>query len=450
MTLPIRARLAVVCAALVGGLVVGLGALVYLRLEADLRAAADDGLQTRAETLADEPPAGSVIPADASDVGDIFAQILTRDGKIRATTTGLAPGALVAAIEPLTLEGPRYFDAVVQTSDESVLARVLTMPAAHGDVVVVGVAFDDQREALDRLLSLFGLAGPVAVGLAGAVGWLVAGAALRPVERMRVESEAVSGSEPGRRLPVPRTGDELASLGHSLNRMLDRLEAAVERERRFVADASHELRTPLANLKAELDLALRRARSPSELVDALRSASEETERLTRLAEDLLLLASADGGRLPMRREDLDVTGLLRDTVESFSGRADSLGVNLEASVAEELRARLDGVRLRQAVGNLIDNALQHTPRGGHVTLEASDTTGNLTIAVSDTGPGFPSSFLPDAFEAFSRADASRARPLGGAGLGLAIVRAIAEAYGGTVQATNRDSGGAVVVLRIPA
>ncbi|MEO5939656.1 MAG: ATP-binding protein, partial [Candidatus Limnocylindrales bacterium] len=261
--------------------------------------------------------------------------------------------------------------------------------------------------------------------------------------------EAVSASELGRRLPVPRANDELAALGRSLNRMLDRLETAVERERRFVADAGHELRTPLANLKAELDLALRRARSPGELVDALRSASEETDRLAGLAEDLLLLASSDSGRLPMLREMVDVSTLLAVTLESFSGRASSLGIALDSSVSDGIRARLDGTRIRQAVGNLIDNALRHTSPGGRVTLEMTRQPGTLAIAVSDTGEGFAPAFLPRAFEAFARADAERSRSAGGAGLGLAIVRAVAEAHGGSVEAANRAGGGALVVIRVP-
>jgi two-component system OmpR family sensor kinase len=450
MTLPIRARLAIVCAALVGALVIGLGALVYLRLEADLRAAADDGLVSRAEQLIAEPPSDSTIDPGPSDVGDVFAQIVNRDGTIVAATPGLAPGSVASTADLAALEGPRYFEALVATTGEPVLARVLETPADHGRVIVTGVAFDDQRETLDRLLNLFGLAGLVAIVFAGGVGWLVARSALRPVERMRVESEAVSGSDPGRRLAVPASRDELAALGGSLNRMLERLEAAVERERRFVADAGHELRTPLANLKAELDLALRRARSPAELVDALRSASEETDRLARLADDLLLLAGADGGRLPMHREDTDVAALVRDTTQSFAGLAASLGVELETSVEEGLRASVDPARIRQAAGNLVDNALQHTPAGGRVTVDAARRDGTLSFAVTDTGEGFASSFLPHAFEAFTRADPSRSRSAGGAGLGLAIARAIAEAHGGTVDAGNRDQAGAIVVLRVPA
>jgi heavy metal sensor kinase len=449
MSLPIRARLAAVCAFLVGVLVVGLGALVYLRLEADLQAAADDELLSRAELLVQEAPGGAALEPGTSDAGDIFAQILTRDGTVVASTPGLGPDPVVPRVGLGTLAGPRSFEATVPTVDEPVLARVLEVPTVDGQVVVTGVAFDDQREVLDRLRSLFAVAGLVAIALAGAVGWIVAGAALRPIDRMRIEAEAVSGSEPGRRLPVPGTRDELAALGGSLNRMLDRLETAVERERRFVADAGHELRTPLANLKAELDLALRRSRSPSELVASLRSASDETDRLTRLAEDLLLLAGADAGRVPMRREDVDVVTLVQDTVDSFSGRAAEVGIEIDTSIADGLRASVDGTRIRQAVGDLIDNAMRHTPPGGRVSVEATRSDGMLVISVADTGDGFPPAFLPHAFEPFARADASRSRAEGGAGLGLAIVQVIAEGHGGTVVARNGNQGGAVVVLSIP-
>jgi heavy metal sensor kinase len=314
---------------------------------------------------------------------------------------------------------------------------------------VVGASLEDQQEAVGRLLALLLIGGPVGVVLASGVGWLVAGGALRPVERLRVEAEAVSGSEPGRRLPVPNTRDELARLGESLNRMLGRLEAAVERERRFVGDASHELRTPLANLKAELDLALRRARAPDELVLALRSAAEETDRLARLAEDLLVLARADGGRLTVRREDLDAGRLVRDTVASFAGRAAGLGISITPVIQDGVHAEIDPARVRQALGNLIDNALRHTPSGGRVVVELVRRDGSMTIDVADTGEGFEPAFLHRAFDPFSRSDAARSRTDGGAGLGLAIVGAVAEAHGGSVHARNQPEGGASVVMTLP-
>jgi two-component system, OmpR family, sensor kinase len=280
-------------------------------------------------------------------------------------------------------------------------------------------------------------------------GWLVGGAALRPVERMRVETEAISESEPDRRLSVPATGDELAALGRSLNHMLDRLQTAVDRERRVVDNASHELRTPLANLKAELDLALRRARTEPELLAALRSASDETDRLARLAADLLVLARAHRGRLPIRRQEVDVDQLVREAVDAFAGSASAAEVTVAKEVAPALHGSLDGPRVRQALDNLLDNAIRHAGRKGKVTVSADRQADELRLAVTDSGPGFAPEFVADAFEPFSRMDEGRARSAGGAGLGLAIVRAVAEAHGGTVTAANRPEGGAVVELRIP-
>ena len=152
----------------------------------------------------------------------------------------------------------------------------------------------------------------------------------------------------------------------------------------------------------------------------------------------------------MRREEIDLADVVRETVESFSGRASSLGITLEASTDDHVEARLDRARIRQAVGNLVDNALRHTPAGGRVTVAISRTEQGTSILVSDTGPGFADAVLPHAFEAFARADGPRSSPAEGAGLGLAIVRAVAEAHGGTVEAANGRQGGAVVVLSVPA
>ena len=446
--MPIRLRLALVCAALVSVLVVGLGAVVYLRLEGDLIGAVDDELLTRAGAIAAEGPTPD-LDVNQTDVGDVFAQRVARYGRVVGATEGFDSVELIPPAELAALRGPVARYASVQTGDEIVPTRLLALPVSDGTVVVTGVAIDDQQAALSTLATQFALALPIAIVLAGGVGWLVAGAAVRPVERMRREAEAISGSEPDRRLPVPATRDELTALGASLNRMLDRIEATVERERRFVDDASHELRTPLANLKSELDLALMRSRSEEDLIAALRSAADETDRLVRLAEDLLVLARADGGRLPIRREPIDLVQVAHDTVESFASRAASLGVTIDLIGDPPIEAMADPERLRQALGDLIDNALRFSSRGGRVTIGLSGDGDGVTITVADSGPGFPTGFLASAFEPFSRADPARGRADGGAGLGLAIVRAVAEAHGGGVEARNDPAGGAIVALRLP-
>ena len=442
----LRTRVTLVSAALMAVVLAATGAFVYLRLQTELRQAMDETLRSRAEAERLVVERSGVLPSDQPD--DAFAQLIGSDGSLIESSGSIAgEPALVAADIAASALSER--DAVT-IEGEVVPARMLAFPISQGRVLVVGASLDDQRQTLGRLATSLAVGGPLALVLAVGVTWLLVGWTLRPVESIRGQAAAISASDPGRRLPVPGTGDELARLAETLNAMLERLEEAIERERRFVDDASHELRTPLANLKAELDLALRRSRTADELERALRSAAEETDRLARLAEDLLVLARADRGRLPIRREPVDVARMVGGTVDTFAARASERGVGIDVRVPEELRADVDELRMRQALGNLLDNGLRYVPSGGRMRVAAERHDGSLRLEVRDTGPGFPPEFLPVAFEAFARPDASRSRPGGGTGLGLAIVAAVAEAHGGTVEADNLPGGGAVVVLSIPA
>src|SRR4051794_23873568 len=181
--------------------------------------------------------------------------------------------------------------------------------------------------------------------------------------------------------------------------MLARLQAAFARERAFVSDASHELRTPLAILKTELELALRSGRTTEELAEALRSAAVEVDRLSRLSEDLLVLARTYEGRLPLRAEPQRVGALIREVADAFDSQARASGASIDVAASGDLEASIDPVRMRQALGNLVDNALRHG--GGHVELSAVRSNGRVELHVRDDGPGFPEAFLPQAFERFT-------------------------------------------------
>jgi signal transduction histidine kinase len=223
--------------------------------------------------------------------------------------------------------------------------------------------------------------------------------------------------------------------------MLGRLDEGLERERRFVADASHELRTPLALLKTELELALRHPRDADALRAAIASAADDTDRLVRLANDLLVLARVDERGLPLRPERLDVRPLLDVVAGRFAARAATEGRRVRVEAAPGLAVDADRERVEQALGNLVDNALRHG--AGVVTVRAAPVNASIELAVSDEGPGLPPDFVPRAFERFSRVD--QARGGGGAGLGLALVRAVARAHGG-----DATAAGATVVVRLPA
>ena len=332
------------------------------------------------------------------------------------------------------------------TDDPARLLATRARAAQRDLVVVVGTPLDDRDDALKNLATLLLIGGPIALLLAALAGYGVAAAALRPVERMRRQAAAIQAAAPGQRLSVPPADDEIRRLGETLNEMLGRLEAGIERERRFVADASHELRTPLAVLKAELDLALAGERDVAELQSALRSASGETDRLVSLAEDLLVLARVEHGRLPIRLEEVRVAELLARVAARFTRQADERGAELVIAPAHEITVSADPLRIEQALGNLIDNALRHG--GSHIVVAAVLSAGRLELHVTDDGRGFPPDFIEDAFERFTRADAARGR--GGAGLGLAIVATIAQAHGGDAAALNRDEGGADVWIAVPA
>ena len=327
-------------------------------------------------------------------------------------------------------------------------ARLLATPvSADGRrvLVVVGTDSDDRDATLRSLLLLFLIGGPVALALASLAGYGVASAALAPVEQMRRKAAQISEHTPGERLPVGHTDDEVARLGATLNTMLDRLERSFQRERAFVADASHELRTPLAILKTEIELALREGRTQEELVEALRSAGEETDRLAELAEALLIIARADGGGLALAPGPVRSDELLDGVAARFAGRVRASGRELVVDDGSAPQLTADRRRLEQALGNLVENALHHGAGTIHLAAQARDASAELHVR--DEGPGFPPQFIAEAFERFTRADPARTR--GGSGLGLSIVQVIARAHGGVAHAANHPDGGADVWIELP-
>src|SRR4051812_4434930 len=411
----------------------------------ELQGTLDRGLRARADQLAAVARRTAVPdlspgrrPALGTD--ESVAQVLDRRGRVLAASPSardirlLGPGELGRA-RATSL----FADRAGEARDDEAL-RVLAVPVTHTGgtrLAVVAASADDRAEALSSLLllELLGLGG--ALLLAGVAGYLAAGVALRPVEAMRARA-AVVPEQPGLRLPVPPVDDELGRLGATLNAMLDRIDRAAATERRFLADASHELRTPLAILKGELEVARLEGDDPDALRAAIASAGEEADRLCRLAEDLLVLARADDGHLPLTAAGEPARALLQRGAARPAPGAAAPGRSPRADAAAGVPAGGARLRLEQAVGNLVDNALRHG--AGDVRLRGEVRDGAVALVVEDEGPGFPPAFAPRAFERFARADDGRTSE--GAGLGLAIVDAVARAHGGTV----RIDGPAVSVL----
>ena len=387
----------------------------------------------------------------AANPPEYLVQIVDASGRVRA---GSEEAGTQPVLSPADLDRARQERILVTRQIEGESERLLAQPLAQrsGWVTVVGTSLASYDSTISRVTRELAIGCSVFVVFAGAGAYVLAMGALRPVERLRREVAAIPeravGSSPTT-VRVPSTRDEIAALARTMNDLLARLRRALQRERDLVADASHELRTPFTVLRGELELASRPGRSREELTAAVRNASQEVERLTRLTEDLLLLARLDQRQLPLRIELVDVTSLLEESALAGSARSAEAGVVCTVDAPPALCAQVDRGRLRQAVDNLVDNALRFAPTGSRIALCGRPEGQALVIEVLDDGPGFDPAFLPHAFERFRRADASRSRGDGGTGLGLAIVKGVVEAHGGEVNAANRPRGGASVRIRIP-
>jgi two-component system, OmpR family, sensor kinase len=427
------------------------GVFVYLQFGNDVNATVDSGLRSRADELA-----AAVRRSDSGAVADnrrlvgrseSFAEVIEPSGRVIDSSPAIGGADLLDADQlRAAASGPTFVDrGPLPGLDEG--SRLLAVPvkAPAGErIVVVGTSTAETDDAQNDLLQLLLLGLPAALILASLAGYGVATAALRPVEAMRARAEEISTASADERLPVPDTRDEVARLGETLNEMLARLGDAIARERAFVADAGHELRTPLAILRTELELALAEGRSPEELRAALASAAEETDRLTQLSEDLLTIAQTERGELPLRIEPLRLADSFAAVERRFSRRAGEAGRRIVVGEGGELEIDADRLRLDQAIGTLVDNALRYG--AGTIALAARRAGEAVEIHVTDEGEGFPPDFVEHAFERFSRAPGVHD---GGSGLGLAIVATVAEAHGGTARIANRPKGGADVWLVIP-
>jgi signal transduction histidine kinase len=446
--MPIRWRLTLLFAAVMAVLLAGLIAFLYLHFRSDLDYNINQSLRARAQDVA-----GLVRQEDADTTGalrqlptnpDNVVQVLDRSGRVLGAAGVLARPALLAPSElPAAQDGAK----IIQRGS-SFRLYALPLPRDH-KVVVAGVSLAERDAALDKLDNALLIGVPPALLLATLAAYALAAAALRPVERMRQRAATISTDEISTRLPLPESHDEIRRLGDTLNEMLDRLEDGLNHERMFIANASHELRMPLAVLKAELEVSLRERGGEAALREAMGSAVEETDRIIKLAEDLLLLARAEDGTLPIDAHDLTVEELLAELGARFSPVFERAGRPLEVDV-ESLPAgtaiRADPDRIEQAVANLLDNTLRYG--AGPTTLGARLDGRAVEIHVTDRGPGFGEQFLPHAFDRFSRGDPARRR--GGVGLGLAIVRTIAQAHGGDAGAGDLPGAGADAWMSLPA
>ena len=445
----LRPRLAVLVAA-TGTLVAAaaLGALV-LAFGHQLDASVDEGLRARASDLV-----ASTLDGDlTAPQHDPFAQVIAPDGRVVAGSVNAPKTSVLDAAE---LQKAARRPLTVETTVPALrgAARLEAEPAGRY-VVVVGTGLAEFDSARRRFLVLLGGSLVLLVALLTLGAWFLVGAALRPVARLSLAAEAMSGSDPHGQLPLATGHDELALLGRTLNGLLDRIGAFLDRERAFLDDASHELRTPLTVLRGELELALEDP-DQERAWRGVRSALVEAERLSALASDLLVLARQRGEGLTLDRAEVQLAQWLSATVD---GLAPVLGLDVSFAVEGDISASIDTARMERVLINLLNNAAAAGATqirisvfpDGHAGDDKAGPPATL-LEIADDGPGFDPAVLPRAFERFARAEGTRSDVAGGsgAGLGLAIVAAVVDAHGGTVTADNESVlGGARIRIRLP-
>jgi signal transduction histidine kinase len=412
---------------------------LYFDVRSEANHAIPAELRVRSADLASTVRDGAV-----GRVEGVVSQVIDNRGGV------VSPVGSARLLDAAQLARARRGELIVDTpipgvgNSARLLAEPASDPSARGWVVVAATSTAPAHRAARRLALLLLIGGPVMVAAITAAGWWLTGAALRPVQRMAREAATISMVEPGRRLPQPPGGDEIAELGRTLNQMLARIEATVAHERAFVDDASHELRTPLAVLRGELELATFDATDPDVVEQGLRSALEETDRLARLTDGLLVLARADAGQVTSTLGETDVREVATAIVQRLP-RPDGIEIEVRGDHA---LARSERGWIEEIVTNLVSNATRYAR--SHVLVDIRMLDERVAVQVGDDGPGFDAALIDRVFDRFARADAARGRDGGGAGLGLAIVASIVRALGGDVDAHNGGPlGGAVVDVSLP-
>jgi signal transduction histidine kinase len=442
----IRLRLALAFAA-AAGLLFGAGAWLFAATLSGAQLRVIDSQLTAQLGQAARYLPGPAQPAASPVPGEYLLQAIDAAGRVRGSpdvgTTPLVTSSQLAQARQSQVWVTRTID------EEDTRITAGPLPGHPGWVALAGTSLEAYDATQSQVARGLAIGGGAVTALAGLGAYWLARAALSPVERLRRQAAAISGHGEDAVLDVPRTKDEVAALAGTMNDLLSRLRQALERERALVADASHELRSPLAILRGELELAGRPGRNKGELTEAVRTAAEEADRLARITDGLLVLARGDAGRLDLQLAQTDLAALLGRSATLAGPRLAAAGVACRIDVPAGTCARIDPDRIRQAVDNLLANAVRFAPAGSAIVLAAREDGPDVRIEIRDNGPGFPQAFLPHAFERFRRPDGGRSRDDGGAGLGLAIVQAICAAHGGRARAFNQPGGGAVVSLWLP-
>jgi heavy metal sensor kinase len=443
---------------------VGFGVAIYFGIEAYLETSLEHSLSSQADGIASnfltEASAkgltwlvDEVTESYAPEISGRFIRITRRDGDV-LYESGDSREPFIAADKVLHAPlNQRASSFRKESLDGQHPVLIYTLPYSAPDgtgyLVEVGASRLPIEHILGSLFFTLLLLTPTILFIAAVGGYLLMKQPLKPIVALTQQSERIGAENFRERLPVIPTGDELERLSLSLNRMLARLEDAITHIQRFSGDVSHELRTPLTILRGELEQAAQSEGLDGAMADAIGSALEEIERLTRIVESLLAIAHLDYGSAGIEKTCVDLRALACDTAEQMRILAEDKGLTVECQPGDPVEVLGDEARLRQLVVNLLDNAIKYTQVGGRIEMRISSVQRCGTFEIRDNGIGIPAEALPHIFERFYRADKARSRASGGAGLGLSIVKAICSAHGGEVFAKSVEGNGTTLTVELP-
>lgn len=458
-----RVKLTLYYLALLTAVLVFFGVAIYTYLARSLVTIIDDSLASTAQSIerrmrVEEISEESYPPEQSEQmlVAPQVVQILSEDGTITDEPIPDKTHQLqVNAAELRAIQDDQvHFATVKLSTGEQIRVALQRMRDHDGQIffIRVGQSLSPLQKARWQLVILLAIAGPVALLLGSYGGLLLANQALNPVDRLTRAAEEIEAGDLSKRVQVPPKMDELGRLAATFNRMIARLQAAFERQRQFTADASHELRTPLAVMRGDIEIALRRERKPEDYRSVLTSNLEEIIRLSRLVEDLLMLARADAGQAILQREPMDLDELCAQMIEYLAPLAEEKEQRLlyRAPETKPLNVNADAQRIKQMLLNLLDNALKYTPTAGTITLTLTAKDQEAVLSVADTGRGIPEEDLPHIFDRFFRHSRSTSdKTVQGFGLGLSIVRWIVHSHGGKISAESVLGKGTKFTVRLP-
>lgn len=348
------------------------------------------------------------------------------------------------------LRNPRLRVELGKHSQKIVLYSLpYKLPSGNQYLIEAGAPRSRVEQLLRTLLTILLTLTPLVLLGAAIGGYLMMSQPLKPVVSLTLKAERIGIGEPGERLPVIRTGDELERLSLSLNRMISRLEDALAHNRRFSADVSHELRTPLTILRGELEHVIQMRDAGPEVVESVGSAFEEIERLAQIVESLLTISHLDTGGAGIEFNRFDLQEMVKTTAEQMKLLADEKQITMSSDTSDPVYSLGDESRIKQVLVNLLDNAIKYSRPGGHVITSVRAEDNAAVLTVRDDGAGIPADALPHVFERFYRAEKARPRGTAGAGLGLSIVQAICRAHGGMVSVESIEGKGTTVEVRLP-